>query len=241
MTDRRAEFKQLYIEYLNEIVTYEQDRHGRLTTDIQRSRVRHPKQYENINETPLNETVDLLAIPEDSKILIWSDPHFGHKNVIKYSPRPYADVTEMNEMLIHNYNSVVGVNDYVIWCGDVAFLNDTLANNILRRLNGYKILIVGNHDMYKKKVKKLEFDEIYLLYDIEIGGVTIVFTHFPINNLPKPAISVHGHIHNNDDVSPQHINVSVERTDYTPVLFDKIVTEAQKRVLQITTGKNKND
>ncbi len=227
-----TDFRQLYIDFLNETVTYE-DRHGRGTI-TNKSRVRYPKQYERVKTTPLGESIDLNTIDHDkSKVFVWSDQHFGHKNIIKYSNRPFADIDEMREVMIRNHNDVVTMDDFVIWVGDIAFLNDEKANEILHRLNGYKILIVGNHDMQKKKLKKLHVDEVHLIYDIEIGGVTMVFTHFPITNLPKPFVNVHGHTHDKEDQSVQHINVSVERIGYKPVPLINLTVAAQQRVLEM--------
>jgi calcineurin-like phosphoesterase family protein len=36
-----------------------------------------------------------------------ADTHFGHKNIIKYENRPFADIPSMNEGLIANWNAVV--------------------------------------------------------------------------------------------------------------------------------------
>ncbi len=227
-------YRQLYIDFLNEKVTYE-DRHGR--GERTGTRVRFPKQYETVKTTPLGDSIDLTTISRTKHgIWIWSDQHFGHKNIIKYANRPFDDIDEMREAMIRNHNELVTDEDYVIWVGDVAFLNDDKANEILHRLNGYKILIVGNHDMHKKKLKRLHVDEVHLVYNIEVAGAEMVFTHFPITNLPKPIVNIHGHTHDTEDQSVQHMNVSVERIDYKPVNFDNIIDEAQSRTLKMITG-----
>ena len=45
--------------------------------------------------------------------MIWftSDLHLGHEAVIKMQDRPFADVREMDDALIHNINECVGGND----------------------------------------------------------------------------------------------------------------------------------
>ena len=47
------------------------------------------------------------------KIFFTSDHHFGHKNVIKYSERPFQSVEEMDEMLIQRWNEKIGIEDEV--------------------------------------------------------------------------------------------------------------------------------
>jgi len=37
-----------------------------------------------------------------------ADLHLGHRNIIEYCNRPFADVDEMNRALIANWNQVVG-------------------------------------------------------------------------------------------------------------------------------------
>ena len=82
-----------------------------------------------------------------SRIFVTSDTHFSHVNIIKYCNRPYASVEEMNNALIDNWNSVVKNDDLVIHLGDFA-LGRTIQDikKHLDKLNGNKILILGNHD-----------------------------------------------------------------------------------------------
>ena len=87
--------------------------------------------------------------------MIWftSDTHFGHANVIKYCKRPYKDVTEMNEMLVVNWNSVVKPDDTVYFLGDFS-LSFTAVETYTKRLMGRKIMIAGNHDFCHPAHKK---------------------------------------------------------------------------------------
>lgn len=75
-----------------------------------------------------------------------SDTHFGHARIVELSDRPFQDVQHMNEMLIKNWNDVVAPEDFVYHLGDVALgpIEDSLA--LIKRLNGTKIHITGNHD-----------------------------------------------------------------------------------------------
>lgn len=75
-----------------------------------------------------------------------SDLHLGHQNVIKYCNRPYDSVDEMNEDIIRRINSLVGNDDDLYIVGDVCMgkIHETL--ELIKQINGLKILIVGNHD-----------------------------------------------------------------------------------------------
>lgn len=107
------------------------------------------------------------------KTWLTSDPHFWHSNVIKYCNRPFATSEEMNEALVRNWNAVVAPEDLVYVLGDFA-LAARAVETILPRLNGRKILILGNHDFphpAHQKGRKPELREkwtkIYLGYGFE--------------------------------------------------------------------------
>jgi calcineurin-like phosphoesterase family protein len=109
-----------------------------------------------------------------------SDLHFGHHNIIGYSGRPFTDVNHMREVLVVNYNSVVSPEDTCIFVGDVCMgiRHETLP--VLNRLNGYKILVPGNHDnchlMYAEKVDKYfrDFNLYNVYFDTIILGPLFV-------------------------------------------------------------------
>lgn len=43
-----------------------------------------------------------------------SDLHFSHKNALSFDNRPFFTVSEMNETLINNWNSVVTANGDIV-------------------------------------------------------------------------------------------------------------------------------
>jgi calcineurin-like phosphoesterase family protein len=86
-----------------------------------------------------------------------SDTHFGHERMMVHSHArrelagnnvdevgtPGEGHAVVEEMMVKNWNSVVGKDDIVLHLGDFAF-NEI--HEWTRRLNGRKILIKGNHD-----------------------------------------------------------------------------------------------
>lgn len=222
--------RQLYIEDLSKIVTYNKN---------PRPRVSHPSKWAKLESiVTLNEGVDeplmVPPIDQDRKVWVWSDLHFYHKNIIAFSERPYDDVEQMNEHLIANHNDYVGENDISIWVGDVGFKGNSVINELLDKCNGYKILIVGNHDFNGKKLRTLNFDETHLIYTVDYPDVSMVFTHYPMDNVPWPWVNIHGHLHafpNPHSGHPLHINVNCEVQEYKPRLLDDIVREAKTCVI----------
>lgn len=218
VTETQEEMRQLYLDDLNQTISYDGGK-------TYRPRVRHTKNYEKI---PLT---DQINIHQYNNVWFISDTHFGHKNIIKFCDRPFGDVFEMTDTLVNNHNSVVGENDLVIWGGDVAFLADDIANQILARLNGDRILVIGNHDLNKGKVKNLDFKEKHLLFVIDDGEIPLVLTHFPFNNCPEGWINIHGHVHNSPvERSKDHqVNISAEVIEFTPIHFDRVKEMARAR------------
>ncbi|TVY10506.1 phosphoesterase [Paenibacillus cremeus] len=152
-----------------------------------------------------------------------SDHHFGHKQIIDYERRPFGSSEEMTETMIERWNAVVGKEDKVFHLGDFSFLNQEKTSEILSRLHGYKVLIMGNHDRGRSRKWWLEagFQEVSehgLIY----SGFFFL-THEPMYmNKQMPYVNIHGHIHGQKYESSQYINVSVEHWDYTPVAFEQL-------------------
>lgn len=116
--------------------------------------------------------------------MIWftSDNHFFHKNVIRLCNRPFENLHVMHEHMIEEWNKRVKGNEKVYVLGDFAFSGWTLTKKILDRLNGHKILILGNHDLAAHKMLAAGFQEVHENIFIEIGAQKKVFlSHFPFH------------------------------------------------------------
>ena len=147
------------------------------------------------------------------KIFIAADHHFHHKNIIEYCKRPFKTVEEMDNVMIEKWNKKVGKNDLVIHLGDFALGNKEKIKETREKLNGTIILIKGNHDRVNEGF-------IVVRDSIQIGN--LLFSHRPIpkGEVPKGCINIHGHIHEKESLSG--INVSVEKTDYDPILLEEL-------------------
>lgn len=157
-----------------------------------------------------------------------ADTHFGDKGIMQYENRPFATADEMDEALIKNWNEVVTEKDTVYVVGDFsAYYNDENKDKeILGKLKGTKILIMGNHDTHRSpsKWRELGFDECSSL-PVVYNGFYLV-SHEPMYiNQNMPYANIFGHVHGSSiykDFSPQSMCVSAERINYTPVSFDDI-------------------
>lgn len=170
---------------------------------------------------------------------VWftSDTHFGHANILKYEPTRLVlgdTVEKMNEGLVERWNSVVKPQDKVYHLGDVGF-SKGLDVHLLRRLNGHKRLVMGNHDTANWRFYAQVFEKLFGARTFERG---VLLTHIPVSESQvshRFVLNVHGHMHSKimmKDGKPdeRYFNVSVECHDFTPVHIDVIRAQRDKNL-----------
>ena len=150
-----------------------------------------------------------------------SDCHFGHKNIIKYMNRPYDSADSMDLGMIKSWNSVVTKSDTVYLVGDAFLCDEVAASKILSSLNGYKILVAGNHDRSEKTMLRIGFDEYHRELSYSFGELgTALLKHYPMpDRLVKEKgfdFLIHGHLHHPPHVQGLKINVAADLIDFIP-------------------------
>lgn len=173
-------------------------------------------------------------------IFFTSDTHFGHANIIKYCKRPFTDKYEMDRVLIERWNATVGPRDIIYHLGDFSFYGATQTAQILSTLNGYKILIRGNHDKGENYYRRVGFNEYHtstLTNPTMIGEYFL--SHYPYWETYTHDERKHkfadrmlkaqgnnwllcGHVHDIWKNKGRCINVGVDVWDYRPISFDTI-------------------
>ena len=177
-------------------------------------------------------------------VFLTSDTHFGHLGVCHFTRsdgvtklRPWNTPEEMDEEMVKRWNEVVKPNDKVYHLGDVVINRKFL--HVLGRLNGDKVLIRGNHDIFKL--------EDYTQYFRDIRGYHVmnglILSHVPVHadSLGRFGANIHGHLHANrvrrprgvdaktgeilysSDIDPRYHCVCVEQTDFAPILFENVI------------------
>jgi calcineurin-like phosphoesterase family protein len=172
---------------------------------------------------------------------ITSDLHLKHVNILTYttSRSHFKDVDEMTETVINNFNERVGQNDKVIILGDVAMGQRTLHKNLVSRLNGHKILVYGNHDVWRvrdgKDKRDETFDELskrWLDYGMEEVHESLTIddpTHGSIymRHIPTRSFTANyhlcGHVHEAFDRLNNIINVGVDVRQLQPKTVDELI------------------
>ena len=169
-------------------------------------------------------------------IFFSSDFHFGHKNIIKYSFRPFSGVAEMEKILLNNIDLTVKSNDIVFFLGDFTF-DKRIAARVVPQLPGTWIWIAGNHEKDFLKYLRKNDIEYFSLLDIEIDDQPITLCHYPMLSWNKShfgAWNLYGHHHWNTNIKEifdgPKLNVAIENWDYYPVSFHTIKTVMKDRV-----------
>lgn len=124
----------------------------------------------------------------------------GEKPMPLFKARGFNKVTDMNEYIITKWNEKVTDKDNIYILGDFSNGNEIETENILKKLKGKKILLLGNHDDVIIKNKNLfkYFEKIENYLEIEDDGSKIVLSHYPIlfyNKSKNDDYMFYGHIH----------------------------------------------
>lgn len=180
-----------------------------------------------------------------------ADTHFCHEGVIKFNQRPFADVAQMNQALIENWNAVVkSPKDEVYILGDFLYRGTAQqANQILRQLRGKKYLIRGNHESY---LQDPEFDTSQYSWvkdyaTIKYHKIKFILFHYPILEWDKyfqNAIQLYGHVHDtrldyfSETLGPRAINVGADLINYRPISIDQVLALVHQREQDIFTATN---
>ena len=177
-------------------------------------------------------------------IYFTSDTHFGHNKEFVYSPRGFANIEDMNEALIKNWNDTVSEDDDIYVLGDFFLGTDiTFIENTLNELNGRIHLIIGNHDtpakieLYSKRKNIVEIADALRLKQ---GKRQFFLCHYPTitsfeeQDLKKAVINLFGHTHSKEkfyEGCGYMYNVAVDANDNRPVSIEEIIELLKERAV----------
>ena len=184
---------------------------------------------ESLVEALLGTGRDIAVITEaPERIWVWSDLHLGDQTAHRIWNRPEASARALSERMLQEWERSVGAHDLMLCLGDVAhpfLLTDMEATARIRAAPGRRVLVVGNHDVHRRRMLvRAGFDDMYVAA-VHAGEPRLVFSHPPLPSIPGGGINVHGHLHRRSAPSPRHWNVSVERLGYRPVRLDRLIAE----------------
>jgi calcineurin-like phosphoesterase family protein len=144
----------------------------------------------------------------------------------------------MDEAMVAAWNERVKPTDKVYHLGDVVINRRSLKT--LARLNGDKVLIRGNHDIFLDDEYRQYFRELRA-YHVMNG---MILSHIPLHSdsMGRFGVNIHGHTHANrvrkargvdartgeilysDEPDVRYHCVCVEQTpDFAPILFEDVI------------------
>jgi calcineurin-like phosphoesterase family protein len=177
-----------------------------------------------------------------------ADLHLGHRNIISYCKRPFADTDEMDRALLDGWNERVSPDDEVWVLGDFALGKLAATLPLVAGLHGRKVLVAGNHDrcwhghgrraeVWTRRYLDAGFDEIVQgETTMPLGGVAATLCHFPyrgdshdqdryVEHRPadRGGWLLHGHVHERWAQRDRMINVGVDVTGFRPISGPDII------------------
>lgn len=190
-----------------------------------------------------------MVINDPSKLFFISDTHFYHYNIIKYAGRPFADVNEMNDTLIKNWNEKIPEDGIVFHLGDFSFCTPHQLLHLTTILHGNIHLILGNHDWRIIRDKLTGgFASVSLEQTLNVCGQKIILNHFPMlcyggSYHAKPIWQLFGHVHSgpNDPkmgldtnrlqyLFPSQYDVGVDNNNYAPISYNELYDKINRQI-----------
>jgi calcineurin-like phosphoesterase family protein len=187
-----------------------------------------------------------------SNVFVTADHHFGHANIIKFCGRPFADVREMDRVLVERWNAVVGPEDVVYHLGDFT-LTGSLSPWLERLQFGQLYFVPGGHDhrwlrRFEGQAEEGRWIEVLPpLVSLEFPSGrkrphVVVLCHYPMLSWDRShygSLHLHGHSHGTIPDSPsgdeqlppgerkgRRIDVGVDRWDFAPVPLARLLEGA---------------
>lgn len=176
-----------------------------------------------------------------------SDLHFNHKNIALYCPESRGKfvkqvgknvdgtpiyehyIEKMNVEIIRKWNEKVSPEDHVFILGDVAMGQIERAPGLIRRLNGDKTLIRGNHDRGLCALPEVAdlFIDIKDYACFSVRGIGVVMSHYPLaswDGMSHGSIMLHGHLHGAPSgVKGRIKDMGIDTNDLYPYDFEAVL------------------
>lgn len=166
-------------------------------------------------------------------IYFTSDHHFGHKNIIKFSNRPFSNVDEMDQEMINRWNEKVQPKDEVYHLGDVGLCTPGRLKEILGQLNGKIYLLKGNHEKSAMSCRD-RFEWVKDYYELKIPDTDFKYDtqmlalfHYSMrvwNASHWGTYHLYGHSHGSlpDDPTSRSFDVGVDCHDFYPLSYNEV-------------------
>lgn len=151
-----------------------------------------------------------------------SDPHLGHKNILKYRPQ-FATIEDHDNAIFHQWQSLTK-HDTLFILGDFLFDCANFQSYLERiaKLPCKIKLIMGNHDstlLYTQTIAA----NLTILPPL-VNYKNFWLSHCPIHpqEMRDRKGNVHGHLHGSKIEDPLYFNVNFDNNNFNLVSLDAI-------------------
>jgi len=176
------------------------------------------------------------------------DWHLGHRRIVGICKRPFLNLTDMENSIIANHNSVVADDDVVFNLGDVGFRCSAWhVSEKLKLFNGKIVIILGNHDKALRQAlnkgmldKELEEGKIEIIggkiaYEDSTIAISKMLTfdnqkifigHYGHRTWPsafRNTYHLYAHSHNNLAPFYRSFDVGVDTNNFFPYSLETII------------------
>jgi len=173
------------------------------------------------------------SIRIDHSVKFTADTHFGHGLMVSRerkdksgNPLPqlreFPSIQAHDEALIESWNDCVSPKDTICHMGDFGWWKAPLEDleRIFKRLNGKKILIVGNHDSVE--VERFGWERVIhgVVHFTDSDGQKIVGSHHPQREWDSwhgGSLHFHGHTHGTLPSSRRSFDIGVDSMGRWPL------------------------
>jgi calcineurin-like phosphoesterase family protein len=169
-------------------------------------------------------------------VFFTSDTHFGEARILRAAKRPFATITEHDEVLKRGWNETVGEDDEIWHLGDVGIAPGADGmTELLEKLRGRKHLIIGNNDG-PKTLASPAWTSVQHYTELRLGEAHCILCHYAFrtwNQMGKGSIDLHGHSHAMLKELTRQYDVGVDAWGYRPVTLETMLASRRR-------GKAKN-
>jgi calcineurin-like phosphoesterase family protein len=187
-------------------------------------------------------------------IYFTADLHLGHEKIIEYCNRPFKSLQEMDETIIHNWNSVIKNDDLVYFLGDFHWGNTSGFRKYADRLNGSIYFIPGSHDNYPTRNAMISRGGSYFSFNEPIMEIypklkdeygkdrLIVLCHYSMRSWNKShyaSYHLFGHHHGRLEPYGLSFDIGVDTNNFFPYSLDDIEKKMKtlKPIVDFRKGK----
>lgn len=171
-------------------------------------------------------------------IYFTADWHVFHKNIIRYSKRPFKSLEEMADVLIENTNKKVPVNQTLYILGDFSYGSFDETKELFKRIKCKNVILVkGNHDRMKPvDYQKIGFKHVFDYAEVKYEKKLYCLSHYPYltwRNAHRGSRMLCGHSHsslNHLHDQTTRLDVGVDCFNFTPVSINEIEEIMKDRV-----------